>query len=310
MDGSWCYLEQEIAQKSIVKTDVIIITHNRYNELLNSVQNVLQFEDKINELILVDNGSKSDIWPSIYGLRTLSKKVKCISSERNLGVAGGRNLGISESKGDVLIFIDDDAQFISDNPIRKIVDKFSKDDSIGILSFKIVDLSGNVRREEFPHINKDLCKDREFETTYFIGAGHAIRRKVFDEVGLYPDDFFYAGEELDLSFRCIEQGYKIIYFPEVVVLHRRSLGGRMINEEKWARTYRNRLIVSFKYLPMKYVIASSIVWFGKIMLLSKSFKAPFRGLYEFLRVIGKLERKILNSQVVKRISDLKGRLWF
>ena len=61
-----------------------------------------------------------------------------------------------------------------------------------------------------------------FLASRFVGAGHAIRRKVFEAVGGYDDCLFFCGEEMDLCYRMLNAGYRIEYVPDVTILHKAS----------------------------------------------------------------------------------------
>ena len=58
----------------------------------------------------------------------------------------------------------------------------------------------------FPHKNfSSYLRDQDFfQTYYYAGGAHAIRREVLDRTGNYPVDFFYGMEEYDLSYRILD----------------------------------------------------------------------------------------------------------
>jgi GT2 family glycosyltransferase len=60
---------------------------------------------------------------------------------------------------------------------------------------------------------------RTGEVTLFLGGACAVRRAVFDGVGLLPERFFYGHEEIDLAWRALDAGWRILYDSDVVLLH-------------------------------------------------------------------------------------------
>lgn len=292
-----------------MKISVIIISYNRKNELRDCLLSLLN-QSSLFEIIVVDNNSSDGSEEIFSGGEVSHPAIKFFKLKENVGVAGGRNYGITQATGDVLFFIDDDALLEPQNAIELIVKKFEKDKDVGILAFKIVNYySKKIQREEFPHIDKFLDPDKEFETTYFIGAGHAIRKEVFEKCGLYPDDFFYGMEELDLSFRVLDNGFRIIYFPEITVWHKKSLKGRITDEKKWIYTLRNRMAISYKYLPYKDFLISCFVWLIKIAIKSRSLSVPMKGLNEFLKYKNSLKRTPIRNETLDKIKKLRGRIW-
>ena len=213
-----------------------------------------------------------------------------------------------------MIFIDDDAFFEGKDAFKRISDRFNQDKKVGILSFKIINyFSKEIEGKEFPHKNKTLNPDKEFETSYFIGTGHAIRREVFEKTGLYPEDFFYGMEELDLSFRALDVNYKIFYFPQVVVFHKKAPEGRLKNKEMWQKILENRIRVAIRNLPWRYVFISSLIWTGKVFLetrgdISVIFKS-FRNILKRRKELRK-ERSVISKEIIKKLKKLQGRLLY
>lgn len=300
-----------------IAISVIVITYSRKEGLKSCLNSILKQEYNDYELIIVDNNEDELI--SNY-LRELISKIKDIDKVRyykvnkNLGVTGGRNFGIKKAKGDILVFIDDDAFLENKNALQKVHINFLKDSQIGALSFKIVNYySKKIERKEFPHKNKKLNPDKQFETSYFIGAGHAIKKEIFDKIGLYSEDFFYGMEELDLSFKIIDSGYKIYYYPEVIVWHKQSLEGRLTEKEKWQKILENRIKVSIRNLPWKYIIINTLIWSVKVFIevkgdfivVFKSYRNIFRERKNILK-----ERKVINLETLLKLKKLCGRLYY
>jgi GT2 family glycosyltransferase len=121
---------------------------------------------------------------------------------------------------------------------------------LGAVGFRILDHSS--RKDDVSswvyHQKMTSHASDEFATAQFVGAGHAMRRAAFEAAGGYDDDLFFAWEELDLSYRILNAGYKMKYAPDVVVLHKKSSecgipwrGGR------YYYLVRNRLYIHWKY---------------------------------------------------------------
>lgn len=292
--------------------DVIVISFNRKHELMECVDNVLQWRRDINQLIIVDNHSTDGTAEWLNSI--CDEKIQVVLSNTNLGVAGGRNVGISKSVADILVFIDDDAIFeCSFNPIAYIKQVFQDNNKLGIVAFKVVNFfSRTVHANEFPFTNKKISHDIARKSAYYVGAGHAIKSEVFATCGLYPEDFFYGKEELDLSLRSIISGYELYYTPSVVVLHKQAISGRMPNNKKWEQMYRNRLIISYKFYPFFLAVIANIVWFIKIAILSKSIIPPINGVKKFVywKHTQKKSFCVMSQDNIKYIKDNYGRLYY
>ncbi len=290
-----------------MKISIIIVCHNRKDELKECIHSVLRQIKMPDEIIVVDNNS-TDSTETLFVGEFSYPSIRYFKLDKNLECSQGRNFGLKNATGEILVFLDDDALLEPEDALQRIVDRFKKDNNIGILGFKIVNYyTKTILREDIPHTNKKLNMDKEFETSYFVGAGHAVKKEVFNKCGTYADNFF---EELDLSFRAIDKGYKIIYFPEVTILHKIFPEGRYSREEKWIYTYRNRLGVCYKYLKFRHMAASTVIWFFKIIKESKSVVLPFKGLYSFISFKRGLIRKPISEDSLEYIKSLKGRIWY
>ncbi|WP_103644154.1 glycosyltransferase family 2 protein [Campylobacter concisus] len=297
--------------KNDIKIDVVIISYNRLNELKETVNNVLYYRDSINQLLIIDNCSKDGTKDWLQSIK--NEKIEIILNNKNSGVSGGRNLGIIASSADILVFLDDDAVFCHTNinPFYEIKKKFISNRRLGIIAFKITNFySKEVLKYEFPFVDKNIDQNIERKCAYYIGAGHAIKKKLFDICGFYREDFFYGKEELDFSLRVINKDYEIIYDPLIEIFHKQSPSGRQQNKEKWAQVYRNRLIISYIYYPFIYALTANFLWFLKILIISKSIHVAYEGYRRFIKVKSSLDKNLLNSKSMEYIKKNSGRLFF
>jgi len=289
----------------------IVLTYNRKDELIQALKSIQSQSYHPKEIIVVDNGSTD-------GSSTLIKEsfpsVKLIRLNNNVGVGRGKNIGIQNAQGDVLIFIDDDAFFVDRNSTKLIVNRLLSEENLGLIGCKIFNLPKNgIDRKEIPRRDKKII-EHEHETTYFVGTGFALKRKVIESVGLFPEDYFYSGEELDLSFRMIEAGFKIIYFPKVVVYHNVSPKGRPV----WQRSYyltRNRIWLALKYLPTHYAILHSTCWLAFMFyesMLRGFLRYYFRGVFDSIKGLLPILkcRKVLSTKTIRKLRLLSGRLYY
>jgi len=290
-----------------------ILTCNRSQDLQVCLDSILRQHYQPIEIVVIDNASTDDteeVMQKRYNL-TLINYFKLLE---NKGSVGGKNIAIQKSKGDIIISIDDDALLIDSEATQKIVDRFLRDRKVGLLTFKSLNYYTNkIAREEFPHRDKSLNPDIEFETSYFIGVGYAIKREVYEKVGLYPGDFFYGFEELDLSFRILDAGYRIVYFPQVTVLHKKSPKGRMLPNSVWLNMLMNRIKVSIRNLPWRYVIGSIIIWSGHILLKTKgNVVVVFKAFKNIAKDIQNLlqQRRSIAPGTIGKVHRLRGRLLY
>jgi GT2 family glycosyltransferase len=245
---------------------IVIITFNRPEDMLALAGNISQLEgvgEWVEEVIVVNNRSTV----SYAALEAFIAEHPAIPFNyvivpENLGVSRGRNFAVQLSRAPILVFLDDDALFRNNNALPAIAAIFEADPAIGIAAFKIFyESTGEMQVNAFPHKRFAERKDLSgFDTAYFSGAAHAIRRSVFEKAGYYPDNFFYGMEEYDLSYRAIDKGYRIRYDDRVLIWHKESPGGRLPPREKLRGMWVNKSKVAWKYLPVRYFLMTAFLW--------------------------------------------------
>ncbi len=208
---------------------ISILTFNRKDilaELLESLRNVSSPE---NEIIVIDNGSTD-------GTSLLVKErfgfVKLITLPRNTGVAG-RNSGIVNAGGNIIITLDDDVLDIDSRSLETLYKKFADSPKLGAVCFTVRDYyDGKICNWCHPYPEEEYF-DKEFITDEISEGAVAFRKKVFDDAGLYPDNFFISHEGADLAARIMDRGYDIAFTPEIAVRHKYARSGR----KSWRRYY-------------------------------------------------------------------------
>lgn len=290
---------------------VLIITYGRKQELLDTIKCFKNYNGALLELLILDNNRTDELKNKIFNILNTNKniKVKYFNDGKNYGVALGRNYLIEKAKGEILITLDDDIE-VEENIsefIKKIENYFSKNKNIGCLAFNIINFySKKSLRHEIPHGNKKLNFNKNLNTYYFIGAGHAIKKEVYSKTGLYPKDLGkYGGEERDLSFRILEHGYDILYTADLKIYHKVSPNGRL-KEEQYNR-YRNQLIVLNRYMPFPYQISANIIWTLFYLLKRKIVVTDVKKVFKDLK---NLEKKSISKITLKKIKKMKGRIWY
>ena len=253
--------------------ELSIITIN-YNGLKNTCALIetIPFNDKM-EVIVVDNASSKD---EATEIENKYPHVKVIRSDKNLGFAGGNNLGIQASTGKYIFLVNNDTLF-KDFNIQALIDRLESSPKIGVVCPKIRFAWGNhpIQFTGYTPLSKITVRNRAIgfgeedqgqydsphSSPYAHGAAMMLKREVIDRVGLMPECFFLYYEELDWSMMITRAGYEIWYAPACTIYHKES---QATGQNSPLRTYyitRNRLLlvkrnwIGFaKYLSYCYLI--------------------------------------------------------
>jgi len=219
-------------------------------EMLRSLQQVTY---PYLEIIVVDNASAVDAG---Y-LADEFPQIKFIQNPKNLGFAGGNNRGIEAAKGDIILLLNNDTE-VAPSFIEPIVTLFNEHSEVGIVCPKIlyyqskdiIQYAGGTainpltaRGKFIGTGEKDAGQyDEPHQTQLAHGAAMAIRKRVFDKIGLLPEDYFLYYEELDFSEHAQRAGFTIWYQANSVVWHKESMSVGKASVIKVYYQNRNRLL--------------------------------------------------------------------
>lgn len=252
---------------------VSIITIN-YNSLhytlalLNSIQKVYGDE---HELIVVDNGSQSNPEKEIL---SEFPNVKFIRSEKNLGFAGGNNLGMQHATRNYLFFVNNDTEFRQDI-ITSMVSTLRSKPSIGILCPMIhyFDLPSKTQYAGFTKINPLTGRNELLtsayageglkDTAYAHGAAMMVSRNVVEQCGAMSENYFLYYEEIDWSERIRRNGYSIAVDTTSILYHKESATVGKESELKRYLCTRNRILFLRKY---NSITAMLLFWFYFLLI--------------------------------------------
>jgi len=206
------------------------------------------------EIIIVDNCSHE----SVDKIVNVDHRAKLIRNSVNLG-ATGRNRGMTAATGKIIVTLDDDVFGLTDLKLYKLCE-LMKDEDIAAINFKVKD-DGGRRIINWCHPYKqEFYSEKEFETNEISEGAVAFRANALKQVGVYPEYFFISHEGADLALRLINTGWKVVYTPEITVIHTHDNDAR----QDWRRYYydtRNELWLALRNLPLWLGIKRlSIAW--------------------------------------------------
>lgn len=250
---------------------IITINYNGYKDTCALIDSI-PFNDDM-EVIVVDNASHQNEATTI---QNKYPQIKVIRSDKNLGFAGGNNLGIKAARGKYVFLINNDTLFKSFN-VQALIDRLESSPKVGVVCPKIrftwdnspIQFTGytplskiTVRNHAIGYGEDDKGQyNIPHPTPYAHGAAMMIKREIIEKVGLMPECYFLYYEELDWSLMITRTGYDIWYEPACTIYHKES---QTTGQNSPLRTYyitRNRLLFVkrnwkglSKYLSYTYLI--------------------------------------------------------
>jgi GT2 family glycosyltransferase len=235
---------------TLLDVDIIILSLDRVDDTIGAIDSALTQRGVRQKIWVVDQGSGSETIGRLQRHVADKPLVHLEIIGRNLGVAGGRNVATRLGRAPYVIALDNDAVFCSADEVAKAVARLEADPNLAAIGFRILNFYSKTDDERswgYPDGLKSRS-EQEFLATRFVGAGHALRRAAFEAVGAYDDSLFFCWEELDVAYRLINCGYRILYSPQVEIFHKVSPEHRVNwGGNRYYYLVRNRLYIEYKY---------------------------------------------------------------
>ncbi len=288
-----------------MKLSVIIVNYNVKHFLeqcLHSVYKALKEIDS--EVFVVDNNS-------VDGSGQLVKEkfplVNYIGNKENAGFSRANNQAIKKSTGEYILLLNPDT-VVEEDTFQKVIRFMDEHPEAGGLGVKMIDGKGNFLPESkrglptpwvafykifgisglFPKSRKFgkyhlsyLDENKIHEVDILAGAFMLLRKETLDKTGLLDEAFFMYGEDIDLSYRIIKNGYKNYYFPETTIIH-----------------YKGE---STKKGSLNYV---KVFYNAMIIFARKHFSGGKAGMYAFI-----IQMAIYLRAFISVLKRLMGNIW-
>ncbi len=198
---------------------VIIPVYNAEKYVGEAIESVLSQTIQPMEIILIDDGSTDS---SAEKVNEYTPDVELIRQE-NKGIGGARNTGIKNAKGDIIAFLDSDDLWPEDH-LEVLLSALQGDENLAIVSGHVEQFLNDENEE----LSSRIPEGQEVMPGYVAGAS-LIKRKVFDDVGLF-DETLTLAEYIDWFSRVKDAGYSFKLIDNIVL--RRRVHGSNIGVQK------------------------------------------------------------------------------
>ena len=226
-----------------MKLSVIIVNYNVQHFLEQCLYSVREAASRVpTEVWVVDNSSVDG---SVAMVREKFPEVKVIANTDNPGFSKGNNQAIEQATGEYMLLLNPDT-VVEEDTFEKVVRFMDEHPNAGGLGVKMIDGKGNFLPESkrglptpdvafykifglsrlFPKSKRFgryhlgyLSEEETHEVDVLSGAFMLLRTSVLDKIGLLDEAFFMYGEDIDLSYRITQAGYKNYYFPDTRIIH-------------------------------------------------------------------------------------------
>jgi GT2 family glycosyltransferase len=249
---------------------ILISTKNRLTDLaftLEKIKYLLKNDDV--ECVVFDDGSTDGTYEYV---KDNFPSIKIQKIHVSKGYIYCRNKMLNETKADYAISLDDDAHFITENPLESIRNYFEQNDTCGLIAMRI------FWGLEEP--NSIVANQKPQRVQGFVGCAHAWRMKAWRDIPNYPEWFVFYGEENFASYQLFKKNLQVHYLPEVLVHHRVNVKSRKNSSDytlRLRRSLRSSWYLLFLFYPIS-IIPRKISYSIWMQLKSKVFVGDFKAL--------------------------------
>ena len=257
--------EEAVGERPLAS--VIVLGYNGREYIEDCLASVLDQDLPLSQydVLYVDNGSRDG---SAALVRERFPQVRVLALDRNYGYAEGNNIGFRETRGEFVVFLNQDT-VVHRSWLRELVDGARSSPDVmaahanviqpwypefdGVTSRADVNVAytAEVNRLGYMSYHRLPSAERPVDTIFLHGVCIVIRRALAEQLDYIFDlDFFAYAEDLDLGLRVRALGYRSVVAPRAVVYHKHTLRTELNwgTVVKTVRIIRNRHLAFFKVM--------------------------------------------------------------
>ena len=230
-----------------MRISAVLVAFHHGDSLPALVRSLRSGSRPVDEVVVVDNAPEHD---SLAALAHEAVNVRGIASRENRGFAGGSNDGADAATGDVLLFVNPDAR-VDRRCVEELLAALERRPDVAIAGAQIVLADGvTTNAGENPvhptclawagRLGRPAENGVERLVLAISGAGFAVRRSTWEDLGGFRDAFFLYCEDTDLCLRAGILGSDVLFVPTARVIHDYAFG----KPAKWRHLERNRLSIA------------------------------------------------------------------
>lgn len=253
------------------------------------------------EVVVVDNGSTDESVSTVRRLQEhLPFSVEVIENSDNYGFCRANNQGIARSSADWIALLNNDAE-AGEEWLASMYGAIQEQPDYGMVACKIlvyedprkidkaghlIYLDGQNRGRGSGEIDTGQY-DRVEDVLWPDGCAAMYRAAMLDQIGGFDEDLFAYGDDAELGLRARVAGWKCLYVPRAVVLHRRGSTLGLLSSRRIELIERNRVLLAVKHFPLSLLCANGVYWVAR---LTAGAMAALRGRGEGSRFTGTGEK--------------------
>lgn len=288
-----------------MKISVVIPTYKNTNKLLENLKHNFQYLKNC-EIVVVNDCPKNPIKDKFFK----DNNISLIENQKNHGFGGTMNIGIGNTKNEIVMLLNDDV-LLKDTSFINTINIFNKNPSLFAVSFSQIEKNGSIVGKNFLYWKDGFIQHSRSENIlagkngWAEGGSCIIDKNKFNLLGGFDENFspFYW-EDIDLSYRAKKNGFQILFDPKIQVVHHHETTIGSNFKKRYIKTiaYRNQLLCIWKNITDPKLRIEHL--FGLIKRLAVSIvKFDLSFLLAFVYALIKLPAILTSKNNLAVISD-------
>ena len=247
---------------------LLFTTKNRIKDLAFSLGKIQYSLEKENVKCIICDDASTD-GTSAFILANYPE-IELIQNKVSKVLIYSRNRLLDLVTTEFAISLDDDAHFITENPLHSIQEHFKRNTNCGLIALRIF--------WGLDEPNTEFTVDKPTRVQGFVGCAHVWRMKAWHDIPNYPAWFIFYGEEDFASYQLFKKKWEIHYLPEVLVHHRVNVMARKNNVDYAYRlrmSLRSGWYLYFLFYPLRK-IPKKMVYSIAVQMRDKVFKGDLK----------------------------------
>ena len=200
-----------------------ITTRNRPQSLQRCLSSLEVLGDLLTEVIVVDDSSDPPVAAAMSGVpASITARTRIVRQDGSEGYIVGRNTIMRVAGTEYVLLLDDDAYLLAGGRVVEALALLEQHAEVAAIGCAQAEADGRP----WPAGMQPAPVSHRCRVPSYIGFAHILRRSTFHEIGGYPEELHFYGEEKIFCARLLRAGYHVVYLPDLLVAHVPDPGGR------------------------------------------------------------------------------------
>lgn len=283
---------------------IVVSNYNGLEYLRRSIPILLALDHSDYEILVIDNCSTDD---SVEYLKTQSR-IRILTSNVKGGKNFGLNTGILESRGEYILFLDNDVLLTDRKILHKVINSFKTLSKVGFLTLSLINEGEDVVRFYGSYLsyltfikrNRRISQDDIglIDKSLVVGvqgASFFCKKNIFNVIGNFDTVFPFGGEDVDIGIKSIAFGFNNYVYSQSLCVHI-GMQERMDNKRYLAKIVNNDVgllsTIIKRYSIFNLLISLSLfIPYQLVKSLKDSFlRRDVRFIYAYFFTLVKISR--------------------